>query len=113
MEAICLLNRDPAIRKKLWWNINYFKKQIEQMGFEPNESASAIIPLIIRDEVKLMNFCRFLHNNGVFVNPIFYPVVSKKKSRIRISVTALLNRDELDYALDKIEIAGHQFGIIK
>ena len=57
-----------------------------------------IIPVIIRDEVKLLNFCSFLHHNNVFVNPVFYPVVSKKKSRIRISVTALLKEDELSYS---------------
>ncbi len=111
MKAICLLETEPSIRKKLWYNILYFKKHIELMGFEPNESASAIIPLIIRDEVKLLNFCSYLHNKGVFVNPIFYPVVSKKKSRIRISITALLNKDELDYALDKIETAAHRLHI--
>jgi hypothetical protein len=39
--------------------------------------------------------------------------VPKRKSRIRISVTAALNKDELTFALDKIELAAHQLRILK
>ena len=85
---------------------------MDEIGFEPRQAASAIIPVIIRDEVKLLNFCSFLHHNNVFVNPVFYPVVSKKKSRIRISVTALLKEDELSYSLDRIETAANKFNIV-
>ncbi len=113
IEAIHLLQTDFFCYRKLWRNIHYFKERIEQMGFEQNQSASAIIPLIIRDEVKLLKFCHALHDDGIFVNPVFYPVVPKKKSRIRISITAALNNDELDYALDKIETAARFLRIIK
>jgi glycine C-acetyltransferase len=113
IEAIYLLQTDSSIHKRLWRNIHYFRKGIDEMGFEENRSESAIIPLIIRDEVKLLNFCRLLHDDGIFVNPIFYPVVPKRKSRIRISITAALSKDELDYALDKIETAARSLGIIQ
>jgi glycine C-acetyltransferase len=111
-ESIRLLETDLSIRKKLWHNITYFKTQIKNIGFNTGHTASAIIPVIIPDEVKLLNFCRFLHDNYVFVNPIFYPVVSKRKSRLRISITALLGKEELDHALDTIETAAHHFQII-
>lgn len=110
--ALHLLKAGDGALGRLWSNIDYFKSGMDKIGFEPDQSASAIIPLVIRDEVKLLNFCSFLHHNNVFVNPIFYPVVSKKKSRIRISVTALLKEDELSYALDRIEIAANKFYII-
>lgn len=110
-QAIRLVKSDNSIRERLWRNIDYFKSHVDQMGFEPHQSQSAIIPLIIRDEIKLLNFCRFLHDNCVFVNPIFYPVVSRKKSRIRLSVTASLSKEELAYALDRIETAAHKFVI--
>jgi len=113
IRAIELLQTDNSVLKKLWSNIEYFKDGIQQTGFDVSNSQSAIIPLIIRDEVKLLHFCHSLHNDGVFVNPIFFPVVPKRKSRIRISVTAALNKDELTFALDKIENAAHQLKIFK
>jgi glycine C-acetyltransferase len=113
IRAIELLQTDNSVLKKLWSNIEYFKDGIQQTGFDVSNSQSAIIPLIIRDEVKLLHFCHSLHNDGVFVNPIFFPVVPKRKSRIRISVTAALNKDELTFVLDKIELAAHQLRILK
>lgn len=113
IKAIELVETDNSTFKKLWSNINYFKKGIEQIGFDVSNSESAIIPLIIPDEVKLLRFCSRLHNDGVFVNPIFFPVVPKRKSRIRISITATLSKNELAFALDKIENAAHQLNLIK
>jgi glycine C-acetyltransferase len=112
IEAIRLLQTDSSIQRKLWRNIHCFKERIDEIGFEKNESASAIIPLIIRDEVKLLKFCRAMHDDGIFVNPVFYPVVPRKKSRIRISISAALTEEELIYAADKIEAAAHELGII-
>lgn len=111
-EAIRILQTDTSVFQKLRMNIRYFKKRLDQIGFESPSSDTAILPVIIRDEIKLLNFCRILHGDGVFVNPIFYPVVQKKKSRIRVSVTADLETTELDYALERMQVAAHQTGIL-
>lgn len=102
VKAIELLNRgDPALYK-LWENIRYFRENIKQVWPELESLETAIFPLIIRDELKLLSMCSQLHQEGIFVNPIFYPVVPKRKARIRISITAGLSKAELDYALDRI-----------
>ncbi len=111
LEAFKILRTDFSIHQKLLSNIHTFKSQIEYMGFEPTQSESSIIPLLIRQEEKLMNFCRAMHSAGIFVNPIFYPVVQKKKSRIRISITARLETGEINYALDQMETAAHRLDI--
>lgn len=112
VAATRLLQTDFSNHKKLWDNINYFKKGLKQIGLNRNESESAIIPLIIPDEVKLLRFCQVLHNYGIFVNPIFFPVVPRKRSRIRISVTAALTKDNLDLALNSIETAAGIVAIV-
>jgi glycine C-acetyltransferase len=112
LTAFKILREDFSFHKKLWSNVCHFSSRIQDLGFEPTRSATPIIPLVIRDEVKLLQFCRLLHNDGIFVNPIFYPVVQKKKSRIRISVTASLEKVDLDYALEKIASAAYHLSII-
>jgi glycine C-acetyltransferase len=113
IEAIRLLQTDPSNHKRLWRNIDYFKQGIEQIGFNSNGSESAIIPLIIPDEIKLLHFCQVLHDQGIFVNPIFFPVVPRRRSRIRISVTASLTKHELDFALSCMEKAAGSLSLIK
>jgi len=112
LTAFKILKNDFSFHKKLWSNVCHFSSRIQDLGFEPTHSATPVIPLLIRDEVTLLHFCRLLHEEGIFVNPIFYPVVQKKKSRIRISVTASLEKSELDFALEKIAAAASYLRII-
>ena len=113
IRAIDLIRDEPSIHKKLWHNIDHFTSGIRRIGLDLQASTSAIIPLIIPNEAKLLNFCAQLYNNGVLVNPIFFPVVPKRKSRVRISITAALNKSELDFALARIEDAAHRTAILK
>jgi 7-keto-8-aminopelargonate synthetase-like enzyme len=96
-----LENNDPALNK-LWSNINYFRNKIQLIQKVNGQIETAIFPLKIKDEIKLLELCTKLHENNIFVNPIFYPVVPKKKSRIRLSLTASLSHNELDYAIEKM-----------
>lgn len=112
IAAIQLLQSEPALLGKLWHNVALFSTGLQQMGFPVNSSLSAIIPIIIPDEVKLIQFCHNLHNEGVFVNPVFFPIVPRRKSRIRMSVTASLQQDQLEYALEKIESSGKELDLL-
>jgi glycine C-acetyltransferase len=111
-EALHIMKTEPSIHRRLMENAAFFKTGLETLGFETTGSESAIIPIIIRDETKLLRFCQYLHDRGVFVNPVFYPVVPKKKSRIRASVTAQLTSEALSYSLDVMASAASSLGII-
>ncbi len=111
-KAIDLLEQNDPALNMLWTNIKYFKDhmKINWEGVEKTESA--IFPLIIKDEVKLLQMCTNLKKKGVFVVPVFYPVVPRRKSRIRISLTAGLTKLNLDYAIDKLNQCGKELRII-
>lgn len=50
-----------------------------------------------------MEIADFLYQNGVFVNPILYPAVPKKQSRLRMSVLATHTIEQLDKTLNLLE----------
>jgi len=52
-----------------------------------------------------MEIADFLYQNGVFVNPILYPAVPKKQSRLRMSVLAVHTIEQLDKTLNLLEWA--------
>ena len=104
IKALELLNREDNSLYQLWDNIRYFKENIIDKWPELKDIETPIFPLIIGNEEKLAYKCKELYNNGIFVNPIFYPVVPKRKARIRISITASLSKKELDYSIEKIKI---------
>ena len=84
---------------------------LKQIGYD-FDSQTHIIPIIIGKEKTALEFGKFLFKNGIFAQPIRYPTVPKNKARIRISVTALLSKNNIEKALNVFELAAKKFGII-
>ncbi|HEV2193461.1 MAG TPA: aminotransferase class I/II-fold pyridoxal phosphate-dependent enzyme [Nitrosopumilaceae archaeon] len=98
-------------RKKLWNNIKMMQKGLDSIGYTFN-SPSHIIPIIIGSEKKVMEFGKYLFDNGIFAQPIRYPTVALGSARIRISVTALLAEEHIEKSIDVFESAGKKFKIL-
>ncbi|MCL1665437.1 aminotransferase class I/II-fold pyridoxal phosphate-dependent enzyme [Elizabethkingia ursingii] len=113
-KAIELIDEEPHWQKRLWENINYYKKGLLAIGLEIGNTGSAIIPVKIGDPEKNSLVGKLLLENGIYTNPIMYPAVSLKDSRIRMSLMATHTKEQLDKALNvfeyvnkKLEIARH------
>lgn len=94
-------NREKQ-KKKLEKNIIQLSKGLRNIGYEIN-SSTQIIPIIIGDEKRAMEFGKFLFNNGIFAQPIRYPTVPKNQARLRISVTAWLSKTDIEKSLEIFE----------
>jgi glycine C-acetyltransferase len=103
VAAIDVIQEEPAIRAKLWDNINYFKSNLLQLGFNIGNAQTAIFPVIIGDDFKVRETCRILDEMGIYANPVQYPAVPRKLSRIRFSLMSAHTRDHLDKTLNTME----------
>jgi 7-keto-8-aminopelargonate synthetase-like enzyme len=74
-------------RDKLWRNVSELKNGLSALGVQ-NESRSPIIPIIIGDEGAAVERSRQLYEQGIFVPAIRFPTVPKGKARLRVTVTA-------------------------
>lgn len=104
-----LSNREKK-RLQLWKKIEQFSNGLRSIGYAI-ESQSQIIPIIIGDEKKTLEFGKYLRNNGIFAQPIRYPTVNLGAARIRISVTNWLSEEMISESLDIFEKAGRRFGV--
>lgn len=107
-----VIEDEPQLREKLWSNIHYFKDRLLNLGFNLGEAQTAIFPIIVGDDLKVKEVCRRLHDMDIYVNPVVYPAVPKKLSRIRMSIMATHTREHLDKALNALEIVGKEYNII-
>lgn len=105
IKAIDLIDEEPFWRSRIWENIIHFRKGLESIGIDFGKSNSAIFPIMIRDNERAMKIAEFLYQNGVFVNPILYPAVPKKQSRLKMSVLAVHTIEQLDKTLNLLEWA--------
>ncbi len=112
-EAVNVLREEPVWHRRLWENINYFHKELRSKGYDIERTQTAITPVVIGESEKTLDITKFLHEQGVFVNPVPYPVVPKKKERLRLSVSALHTREDLDAVLGLLDEANAKYRFAK
>lgn len=99
--------------KKVWEHTNYFKKEVQSMGYDTGDSQTPIIPLIIGEPGPAQKLADLLfEEENIYVTPIVYPMVAKELSRIRVQMNALLTKEDLNDALRSIEKIGKKLNII-
>ncbi len=113
IEVFRMLLEDRAGRESLWHNIRYLGDGLRQMGFDTGNTESAIIPIMIGDELRLARFHNDLRDHGVFTNVVTYPAVRRKECRLRLSVMSSLTREDMDHALALFGQLGRKHGIVQ
>lgn len=111
-EGLNIIEEDDTLRKKLFENINYTRKRLLKAGLDLGDSETAILPIIIGNDYKVKEMAYQLHKKNIYVNPVPYPAVPRKQTRVRLTVTAEFSIDQLDYALTQIEQVARNLEII-
>jgi glycine C-acetyltransferase len=88
IKACDLVRTEPELRARLWANTVRMQSYLRERNVDIGNSASQIIPVMVRDDRRVFRVAEEVLHRGVYVNPVRYPAVGKNKSRLRISVTA-------------------------
>jgi 8-amino-7-oxononanoate synthase len=113
LAALEIIKSEPERIAKLWEVTHYAIDNFRRLGFDIGHTQTPIIPLYIRDNLKTLKLTRMLLDEGVFVNPVVSPAVSKDSTLIRFSLMATHTKEQVDTALDKIEKIGKKLKIIQ
>ncbi len=98
-------------RKKLLENIKNFHNGLDKIGLNI-KSKSHIIPIIIGKEKDAVDFSNYLFKNGIFAQAIRYPTVPKDQARIRMSLTARLEKKQINSCLAILEKSLKKFNVV-
>lgn len=96
LESIRIIREDSARKNNLWKNISYFRSLLNQSSFNTGKAETAIFPIILGDMKKVFDATRVMGNHGVLTNGVPYPAVSRKQSRIRMTVTSGMTQEQLN-----------------
>ncbi len=113
IAAIKLLMESDELVVRLWSNTDYFKKRLKELGFDTGRSETPITPVMTYDSGKARKMSARLYEEGVYALPIVFPMVAKDAARIRTMITAEHTKEELDFAIEKIEKVGKELELIK
>ena len=107
-----LLENDTTLRDRLEENVRYFKNGLEKSGFHIISGYSAIVPIMLYDANIAQEMASQLLEEGIYVVGFFYPVVPKNKARIRVQLSAIHTKEQLDCCMDAFVRIGKKMNIL-
>jgi len=112
IEAINILEESTELVDILWSNADYFKNEMQGLGFDTGESVTPITPVMLGEAALAQQFSRELYDAGVFGMAIGFPTVPPGKARIRVMISAAHAMDDLNQGLEAFAKVGRSLGVI-
>ena len=97
-----IVQRERALRDRLWLNIRRFAEGLNALGFSA-EPRSSIFPVVLGDPETALEASRFLRARGVLAKAIRPPTVPRGTSRLRFALSAGHTDAHLDLALNALK----------
>ena len=103
LSALHVLESDTSVLRQLQNNVNYMADCLNSIGIYATND-TPIFPILIGSNEDTLEVSNYLYNAGIIGTAIRPPTVPVGESRIRLTVTAAHNKEQIDYVcrtLDK------------
>ena len=107
-----ILESDKSFLNKLKENTQYFRKEIQAMGYEIKPGDHPIVPIMFYDANLAQKMSSELLKLGIYIIGFFYPVVPKGQARIRVQLSASHTTEQIEKALRAFKKVGKKMGVI-
>ena len=111
-KSLEMVATQPERRKNLMENTSYFRNKMSALGFEILPGIHPIVPIMLRDEIKTVKLAELVNNQGILVVGFSYPVVPLGEARIRVQLSAIHTKNQLDKAITIFEKSAKELSII-
>ena len=111
-EAFKVILDEPWRIEKLNQNTHQYINGLKAMGFDTMLTETAIVPVLCGSDERAFALTREAQHHDVFVLPVVSPAVPEGLARLRATITAAHETEEIAYAMDVIGKAGKEIGII-
>jgi 7-keto-8-aminopelargonate synthetase-like enzyme len=99
-KALEIMHREPERVAKLHHNAAYFYNKAKSKGLDTHTGrGTAVAPIVVGDSFSAVILSQELAKRGVNVQPVLYPAVPAKSSRLRFFLTTMHTEAQIDSAL--------------
>ncbi len=102
LKALELLDTEPERRRRLDDLIARFRREAATLGLPLADSPTPIQPLVLGDSARMMHWAGRLRERGLLVGAIREPTVPRGQARLRITLSAAHDDDDLDTLLQAL-----------
>lgn len=104
IAVLDMLSTSTELRDRLEDNTHYFRKGMQQAGFDVNDGDHPIVPVMLGDAVLAQSMSQKLLEHGIYAIGFFFPVVPKGQARIRTQISAAHTKEDLDKAIEAFAV---------
>jgi 8-amino-7-oxononanoate synthase len=92
--ALQIMKKEPERRNHLIRIANLLRQELSDRGFRVLPGETAIVPVVIEEEMDLCRLCKALLEDGIYINPVLRPAAAQ--NLLRISCTAAHTEKHVD-----------------
>ena len=107
--ALEIIQQEPERRTKLLNLAQQLRNELRAQGFSVLDGETAIVPVVIREEVDLCRLCKALLAEGIYINPVLKPAAAQ--NLLRISCTSAHTEAHIDRLVTTLKRVSAQLGI--
>ena len=112
IKVFDMLSATTELRDKLEENTLYFRKKMSAAGFDIKEGNHPIVPVMLYEANLAQKMAAALLEEGIYVIGFFYPVVPKGEARIRVQISAGMEKDHLEQAVEAFAKVGRALNVL-
>ncbi len=112
LKVLDLLESGNPFKDITMRNARYFRSKMQAEGFDLVQGETAIVPVMIYDEPKAVLMAEKLLSLGIYVIGFCYPVVPKRKARIRVQLSATHTLEDIDRAVEAFKSVAKEMNIL-
>jgi 8-amino-7-oxononanoate synthase len=107
--ALQVMRQEPERRLHLLRTAQLLRDELASRGFAVLPGETAIVPVVIEDELDLCRLCKALLAEGIYINPVLRPAAAQ--NLLRISCTAAHTEKHVDRLVTTLVRIAGQLGI--
>jgi 8-amino-7-oxononanoate synthase len=107
--ALRIVKSEPERRLHMLHIAGQLRDELRSRGFLVLDGETAIVPVVIQDELDLCRLCKALLADGIYVNPVLRPAAAQ--NLLRISCTAAHTEAHVERLVATLERVADKLGI--
>jgi 8-amino-7-oxononanoate synthase len=111
--ALKIVREEPARRAYVLAQADQFRRSLQAGGFDTLDSETQIIPILVGDNQKSLEFAAAVRGAGVMAVAIRPPTVPPGGARLRVSLSASQAEADLARAAEVMVGVGTKMGLVK
>lgn len=108
-QALELMRKEPERRQRLLHIAGLLRDELMAHGFNVLPGETAIVPVVIREEIDLCRLCKALLEQGIYINPVLRPAAAQ--NLLRISCTAAHTERHVERLVETLVRVSAELGI--